>query len=121
MRAGRRRGRRGQAVGLTVFARGRPGPGAARGPVVRGDAALLIVLCCVGWAAASLLAARGLLRRRRWARAPLVLSELLLLAVGIPLVQGGRCALGRRAARGRWSVVGCCRVLSPAVTAELDG
>ena len=36
--------------------------------------------------------ARGLRDRHRWARAPLLLSELLLVAVGVPLVQGGGVA-----------------------------
>ena len=75
--------------------------------------------CCCGWAAGLLLCARGLLRRRRWARAPLVITDLLLLAVGVPLVQG---------AGARWAgvllvvgaVVGLLSVLSPAVTAELE-
>ncbi len=82
--------------------------------------AVLLMALVVGWAAVLLLAARGLLRRRRWSRAPLVLSELLLLAVGIPLVQG---------AGARWAgvllvvggAVGLLSVLSPAVTAELEG
>jgi hypothetical protein len=81
---------------------------------------LLLVALLVAWAAALLLCARGLLRRRHWSRAPLVLSELLLLAVGIPLIQG---------AGPRWAglllvagaVVGLLSLLSPAVTAELEG
>ena len=63
-----------------------------------------------------MLAARALRVGRRAARAPLVLSELLLLVVGVPLVQGDAA---------RWwglvlvvtAGVGVLAVLSPAVTA----
>ena len=82
------------------------------------DAGLLVGLLVV-WAAGLGWAARGLWHARRWARAPVVLSELLLLAVGIPLVQGEGA---------RWagvllvaaSVAGLVAVLSPAVTASLE-
>ena len=108
-----------QGVGLGVFAL------VVVVEALRGDRssmvdALLLVSLLLAWAGAFVLCARGLLRRRRWSRAPLVLSELLLLAVGIPLVQG---------AGARWAgvllvvgaVVGLLSVLSPAVTAELEG
>jgi hypothetical protein len=49
--------------------------------------ALLAVVLLV-WAAGLAAAARGLLRVQRWARAPVVVSELLMLAVGIQLAQG---------------------------------
>jgi hypothetical protein len=40
------------------------------------------------------LAARGLARRGRWARAPALVSNLILLPVGYGLVQGGRWYVG---------------------------
>jgi hypothetical protein len=63
-------------------------------------------------------AGRGLWQRRRWARAPLLVSQALLLAVGVPLVQG---------AGARWvgillvaaAAVALCCLLTPVVTAEL--
>jgi hypothetical protein len=107
-----------QGLGLAVFA------AVVVGEALRGDrssvsGALLLVALLAAWAATLVLCARGLLRRRRWARAPLVLSELLLLAVGIPLVQGsGARWVGVLLVVG--SVVGLLAVLSPAVTAELE-
>ncbi len=108
-----------QALGLGVFA------AVVVVEALRGDRssmanALLLVALLLAWAAALGLCARGLLRRRHWSRAPLVMSELLLLAVGVPLVQG---------AGARWAgvllvvgaVVGLLSVLSPAVTTELEG
>ncbi len=108
-----------QALGLGVFAL------VVVVEALRGDRssmanALLLAALLLAWAATLALCARGLLRRRRWSRAPLVMSELLLLAVGIPLVQG---------AGARWAgvllvvgaVVGLLSVLSPAVTTELEG
>jgi hypothetical protein len=107
-----------QAVGLAVFA------AVVVVQALRGDRSsvtnvLLLVVLLLAWAAALVLCARGLLHRRRWARAPLVLSELLLLAVGIPLVQGdGARWAGVLLVGG--AVVGLLSVLSPAVTAELE-
>ncbi len=82
------------------------------------DAALLVGLL-LAWAAGLGLAARGLVRCRRWARAPVLLSELLLAAVGVPLAQGSAA---------QWagylvvavSVIGAVVVLSPPVTAVLQ-
>jgi hypothetical protein len=46
-------------------------------------------------AAAGLLAVgAGLLRRRGWARAPALVTQILLLPVGLPLLQGGQYAAG---------------------------
>jgi hypothetical protein len=86
-----------------------------------GNAALLAVLV-LAWAVGLAVAARGLVDRRRWARAPALLSELLLFAVGVPLAQNG-------AGIARWAgvllvvsgAVGTVAVLTPSVTAALDG
>jgi hypothetical protein len=40
------------------------------------------------------LVARGLLRRRRWARAPALVTNLLVLPVAVGLLQGGRWYVG---------------------------
>jgi hypothetical protein len=45
-------------------------------------------------AAGLALVARGLLRRRRWARAPALVTNLLVLPVAFGLVQGGRWYVG---------------------------
>jgi hypothetical protein len=92
---------------------------AARGDRASVSQALLLAALAVLWALALAWCARGLLRVRRWARSPVVLSQLLLLAVGVPLVQGPS---------GRWagvlilvaSVVGLLAALAPASTAALE-
>ena len=53
-------------------------------------AAGLTVIAAVGLA----LVARALVRRRRWARAPLVVTNLLVLPVAYDLVRGGRWYVG---------------------------
>jgi hypothetical protein len=81
------------------------------------NAALLAVLLLV-WVAGLGMGARGLSLHRRWARAPVVLSELLLLAAAVPLAQGSGA---------QWAgylvvalcVVGLLAVLSPPVTTAL--
>jgi hypothetical protein len=79
-------------------------------------AALLIALTLV-WAGGLVLAARGLWQRRRWARSPAVVSELLLVAIGVPLVQGGVGWVGVPLVVG--SAVAVVALLTPAVTAAL--
>jgi hypothetical protein len=108
-----------EAAGLVLYAV------VAAVQALRGDrssvlGALLLVLILLVWAAGLAVAARGLWQVRRWARSPVVVSELLLLAVGIPLVQGTGAAVG---------AVGVCvvalavattgAVLSPPATAAL--
>jgi len=53
-------------------------------------ATLLALLGAVGLA----LVTRGLLRRRRWARAPALVTNLLVLPVAYDLVRGGRWYVG---------------------------
>lgn len=108
-----------EAAGLVAYAV------VAAVQALRGDrssvlGALLLVVILLVWAAGLAVAARGLWQVRRWARSPVVVSELLLLAVGIPLVQGTGAAVG---------VVGACvvalavattgAVLSPPASAAL--
>lgn len=91
---------------------------------VRGDrttllgAGLLAVLL-LAWGAGLGLAARGLWDGRRWARSPVVVTELLLLAVGIPLVQGTGRPAGVVIVVVAVVVLGA--VLSPPVTRLLVG
>ena len=82
--------------------------------------ALLLDGLLVVWALGLAWSGRGLWRARRWSRSPVLLSQvLLLLAVGLPLVQG---------TYARWagalivlvSLVGLVTVLMPQVTAVLD-
>lgn len=56
--------------------------------------AAVIVSSVLFWATGVVLAARGLVRRRRWARSPLVMTYLLLLAVGWALVHGTGPGIG---------------------------
>ncbi len=50
--------------------------------------AAVVIGSVIIWLVVVTLAARGLLHRRRWARSPLVMTYLLLLAVGWDLVHG---------------------------------
>ena len=91
---------------------------------VRGDrttvlGAVLLAVLLVAWGGCLGLAARGLWDGRRWARSPVVVTELLLLAVGIPLAQGA----GRPAGIVLVvvAVVVLAAVLSPPVTRLLVG
>lgn len=91
---------------------------AARGDRSSVGNVVLLIGLVLGWAAALAFAARGLWQRRRWSRAPLVVSQVLLLAVGVPLAQG---------TGARWvgvalvtvSAVALLALLSRAVTAQL--
>ncbi|HYN75795.1 MAG TPA: hypothetical protein VEV13_06320 [Candidatus Limnocylindria bacterium] len=65
--------------------------------------AALIVGLSAGWGAAMLVCARGLRQRHRWARAPVITSALVLLAVGWLLASGR----GPEVAFG-WVVVVVC-------------
>jgi hypothetical protein len=103
-------------VGYAVLVVVRAVRGDASSP---GDAAFLVVLV-LAWAAALVVAATALRHLRRPARAPLLLSELLLAAVGVPLVQGGGVARWAGVALVLTGVVGAAAVLSPSVTAALE-
>jgi hypothetical protein len=59
-------------------------------PVRATTAAALTLLCAVGLG----LVARGIFRRRRWARAPALVTNLLVLPVGYDLTRGGRWYVG---------------------------
>jgi hypothetical protein len=88
----------------------------------RGDrsSALNVALVCVAllvWAGGLGLAARGLLAGRRWSRSPLVVSELLLLAVSVTLVQGGARWVGWPLLVG--SAVAVAALFTPAVAGLL--
>jgi hypothetical protein len=89
---------------------------------LRGDrssalGAALLALVLLTWAAGLALSARGLWRVRRWARSPVVVSELLLLAVGVPLIQGTGGWVGTVIVAT--TVVVLIAVLSPPVTSVL--
>ena len=61
-----------------------------------GDAvrALVTVGLCLAAAAGIGLVARGLLRGRRWARSPALVTNLIMLPVAVGLFQGGRWYVG---------------------------
>jgi hypothetical protein len=77
----------------------------------------LLAALVLAWAAGLGVAARALLSGRRWARSPLIVNQLLLVAVGIPVAQGASGWLG-------WPMVAVALVAlaalaSPAVTRSL--
>lgn len=73
------------------------------------NSALLAALVLV-WAAGLVVAARGLLGGRSWARSPLIVNQLLTLAVGVPLIQGSVALVG-------WPLVVCSVVALGALVA----
>ena len=64
------------------------------------------------------LVARGLLHRRRWARSPALVTNLLVLPVAIGLLQGGRWYVGAPLLVWALAVLGL--LFSPATAAALD-
>jgi hypothetical protein len=93
---------------------------AARGDRSSVQNVALLVVLVVGWGAGLVFAARGLLGRRRWSRAPLVVSQLLLVAVGLPLAEGP-VARWAGVALVAASVLAVGALLTPAVTGALEG
>jgi len=92
---------------------------AARGDRASVTQAVLLAVLAALWAGTLAWCARGLLRARRWARSPVVLSQLLLLAVGVPLIQGPSARwAGLLLVAG--SLVGLVAALAPASTAALE-
>ena len=77
-------------------------------------AALLTLLGGVGL----LLVARGLARARRWARAPALVTQLLVLPVAWGLVQGDRWYVG--APLIAWSLAVLVLLFTPAVSGVLE-
>jgi hypothetical protein len=82
-----------QACGLAVLAVATVVE-AARGDRSSTAAALLLAAIAAIWAAGLAVAVRGLLHGRRASRAPVVMTEFLLVGVGIPLAQGNERVLG---------------------------
>jgi O-antigen/teichoic acid export membrane protein len=74
----------------------------------------LAVAACAGLS----LVARGLLRRRRWARAPALVTNLLVLPVAVGLLQGGRWYVGLPLLV--WAVAVLGLLFAPATDAALD-
>ena len=77
-------------------------------------AALLTLLGGVGL----LLVARGLDRGRRWARAPALVTQLLVVPVGAGLVQGGRWYVGVPLIG--WALAVLVLLFTPAVAERLE-
>jgi hypothetical protein len=69
-------------------------------------------------AAGLALVARGLLRRRRWARSPALVTNLLVLPVAVGLLQGGRWYAGVPLLVWALAVLGL--LFAPATAAALD-
>lgn len=82
----------------------------------------LQILIFALFGAAMWLVASGWWRRRRWARAPFLLGQLLALVVGVPLAQAaGRVEQGAGIAIVLVSVAGAILALSRPVGRVLDG
>jgi hypothetical protein len=77
-------------------------------------AALLTLLAGLGLLAV----ARGLHRRRRWARAPALVTQLIVLPVGVGLVQGGRWYVGVPLIG--WALAVLVLLFTPAVSEALE-
>ena len=85
-----------------------------------GDRVRAVVTALLALAAAAGLAlvARGLLRRRGWARAPALVTNLLVLPVAVGLLQGGRWYVGLPLLVWALAVLGL--LFAPATSAALD-
>jgi hypothetical protein len=77
-------------------------------------AALLTLVAGLGLIAV----ARGLRRRRRWARAPALVTQLLVLPVGAGLVQSGRWYVGMPLIL--WALAVLALLFTPAVGEVLE-
>ena len=81
----------------------------------------LVTVALAALAAAGLaLVARGLLHRRRWARAPALVTNLILLPVAVGLLQGGRWYAGAPLLVWALAVLGLLFAPSTAVALEED-
>jgi hypothetical protein len=81
--------------------------------------AAVVIGSVLFWATVVILASRGLWRRRRWARSPLVMTYLLLLAVGWALVHGSGPGVAIGVAILALAVAGLVVTLAPSVGAVL--
>jgi hypothetical protein len=77
-------------------------------------AALLTLLAGLGLLAV----ARGLHRGRRWARAPALVTQLIVVPVGVGLVQGGRWYVGVPLIG--WALAVLVLLFTPAVSEALE-
>ncbi|HTY70893.1 MAG TPA: hypothetical protein VMI11_00545 [Actinomycetes bacterium] len=81
--------------------------------------AALVLVSVVLWGVGVLASARGLGRGRRWARSPLVMTYLLLLAVGWALARGSGAEVAVGVAVLALAVLGLVVMLAPSVGAQL--
>lgn len=80
--------------------------------------ALITLLLTLAAAAGLGLVVRGLARRRRWSRSPVLVTNLLVLPVAWGLVQGGRWYVGVPLAA--WAAVVLVLLFLPATDASLE-
>jgi uncharacterized membrane protein YoaK (UPF0700 family) len=80
--------------------------------------AVVSALLALAAAAGLGLVARGLLRRRGWARSPALVTNLLVLPVAVGLLQGGRWYVGVPLLV--WAVAVLGLLFAPGTAAELD-
>jgi uncharacterized membrane protein len=81
-------------------------------------AALVTALLALAAAVGLLLVARGLQRRRRWARSPALVANLIMVPVAVGLLQGGRWYVGLPLLA--WAAVVVVLLFSRAVNDALD-
>lgn len=77
-------------------------------------------LTVLAMAAFPLLAARGLLRLRRWGRGPVLITQILALPVAWTMVQNGGVTTAAGAALGGTALVGLYTLAHPATTGALE-
>jgi hypothetical protein len=80
--------------------------------------AVVTALLAAAAAAGLALVAHGLWRRRRWARAPALVTNLLVLPVAVGLLQGGRWYVGVPLLV--WAVAVLGLLFAPATNAALE-
>jgi hypothetical protein len=89
-----------------------------RDPVLmRAGFALGVLVLVVGAGAVLVAAARALLQLRFWSRSLLVVAQIMALAIGVPMAQGGSWIGWVIAAMGP---IGLLLLLHPATTAALE-
>lgn len=91
------------------------------GDVSNGPAIILQIALFALFGAGLVWVARGWWRRRRWARAPFLLAQLIALVVGVPLAQsGGSIERVAGAVMSIAALLGIVLVFTPGVTRAIE-
>jgi hypothetical protein len=81
--------------------------------------AIVLALMAIGAGVAIVAVGRGLWQRRRWGRAPALLTQIFAVILGVSLIQGGRQVPG--GALVALAAVGVVALFSPPSMRALDG